>query len=135
MKKLSIDYIVIDTSAGLSYTSINAVTVADLVLLLSTWDKADVTGTQGMVKEIYDMLDRRSIVIMNKIPEQLIIDEATKNRLIDQFSSTLKLPVIDLLPCYCEVLRQERSTIMSLERPKHSYSQRLSKVAKHIENM
>jgi septum site-determining protein MinD len=135
MGKLAMDYVILDTGPGLNYASINAVTVSDIVLLLTTWDKADLSGTQGMVSEICRMLDKRSIVIMNKIPEQLIIDEATKNRLIDQFSTTLKLPVVDLLPCYCDVLRQDRATIMALERPRHAFSQRLVGVARHIEGI
>jgi len=133
LKKLAMDHVILDTSPGLSYASINAVTAADLVLVVATWDASDLAGAQGLVSELYSMLDKRTIVLMNKIPEQLFIDEATKRRLTDQFTTTFKLPVVDLLPCYCEVLRQERSTIMALERPKHPFSRALVEVANRIE--
>jgi len=133
LKKLAMDYVILDASAGLSYASINAITAADLVLVISTWDASDLAGAQGMIGELYSMLEKRALVLMNKIPEQLLIDEATKKRLTDQFMTAFKLPVIDLLPCYCEVLRQERATIMALERPKHPFSRSLVEVAKRIE--
>ena len=133
LKKLAMDYVILDTSPGLSYASINAVTAADLLLVVATWDASDLAGAQGMIGELYSMLDKRAIVLMNKIPDQLLIDGATKKRLIDQFTAGFKLPVFDLLPCYCEVLRQERSTIMALERPKHPFSRALVEVANRIE--
>jgi len=133
LKKLAMDYVILDTSPGLGYASINAVTAADLVLLVATWDASDLAGAQGMVSELYSMLEKRAIVLMNKIPKQLLIDEATKSGLTDQFTAPFKLPVVDLLPCYCEVLRQERSMIMALEWPKHPFSRSLVEVAKRIE--
>jgi septum site-determining protein MinD len=131
--KLAMDHVILDTSPGLSYASINAVTAADLVLVVATWDASDLAGVQGMVSELYSMLEKRAIVLMNKIPGKLLIDKATKRRLTDQFTTAFKLPVVDLLPCYCEVLRQERSTIMAIKRPEHPFSRSLVEVAKRIE--
>ena len=132
LEKMAMDYIILDTNPGMSYASINSVAAADLVLVISTWDASDLAGAQGMVSELYNILEKRAIVLMNKIPEQLLIDKAMRKRLADQFKKAFKLPVIDLLPCYCEVLRQERSTIMALERPKHPFSRSLVEVAKRI---
>jgi len=132
LEKMAMDYIIFDTNPGLSYASINAVAVADLVLVISTWDASDLAGAQGMVSELYSMLEKRAIVLMNKIPEQLLIDEAMRKRLIDQFKKAFKLPVIGLLPCDCGILRQERSTIMALEKPKHPFSLGLVEAAKYI---
>lgn len=133
LKNLAMDYVILDTSPGLLYASINAVAAADLALVVSTWDASDVAGTQGMVGELYDLLEKRTIVLMNKIPEQLIRNEEMRKRLTNQFKSAFKLPVIDLLPCYCDVLRQERSTIMALEKPEHPFSRGLVEVAQCIE--
>lgn len=132
VEKMAMDYIILDTNPGLSYSSINGVAVADLVLVIATWDASDLAGAQGMVSELYSLLEKRTIVLMNKIPEQLLIDKAMKKKLIDQFKKAFKLPVVGLLPCDCGILRQERSTIMALERPKHPFSRGLVEVAKHI---
>ena len=132
VEKMAMDYIILDTNPGLSYASINGVAVADLVLVISTWDASDLAGAQGMVSELYSILEKRAIVLMNKIPEQLLIDTAMRKKLIDQFKKAFKLPVIGLLPCDCGILRQERSTIMALERPKHPFSRGLVEAAKYI---
>jgi len=130
---LAMDYVVMDTSPGLSYGSINAVAASDLVLVVSTWDASDITGTQGMIGELYELLERRAIVIMNKIPEQLIAAEEMKERLADQFKRAFKLPVMDLLPCYCDILRQERATIMALDKPDHPFSKSLVEIVGKVE--
>ena len=133
LENLAVDYVILDTSPGLLYASINAIAAADLALVVATWDASDVSGTQGMVGELYDLLERRAIVLMNKIPEQLITNEEMRKRLTNQFKSAFKLPVIDIIPCYCDVLRQERSTIMALEKPEHPFSRGLVEVAQRIE--
>ena len=129
----ALDYMIIDTSPGLSYGSINAIAAADLVLVASTWDASDITGTQGMIGELYELLEKRAMVIVNKIPEQLIMSEELKRRLTDQFKKAFKLPIMDLLPCYCDILRQERATIMVLEKPDHPFSKSLVEIAKKVE--
>lgn len=135
LNNMSIDYMILDSSPGISYGSINAVAAADLVLVISTWDASDITGTQGIITELYELLERRSVVIVNKIPEQLIMNEELKKRLIYQFKKAFKLPVMDLLPCYCDVLRQERATIMALDNPHHPLSMALAEEAKQLEKM
>jgi len=132
-KNQAVDYVIMDTSPGLSYGSINAVAAADLVLVVSTWDASDITGTQGMIGELYELLEKRAVVLMNKIPEQLIIGEEMKKRLADQFKRAFKLPMMELLPCYCDILRQERATIMALEKPDHPFSKSLVEIAKKVE--
>jgi MinD-like ATPase involved in chromosome partitioning or flagellar assembly len=135
VNNLAVDYMIIDTSPGLSYGSINAVAASDMVLVASTWDASDITGTQGMIGELYELLDKKAVVIVNKIPEQLIMNEELKKRLTDQFKKAFKLPIMDLLPCYCDVLRQERATIMVLDKPDHKFSKILVGVAGEVEKM
>lgn len=133
LKKLAMDYVILDTGPGLSYASINAIAAADIVLVVSTWDSSDVAGAQGMVGELYGLLEKRAMVLMNKIPAQLTINEEMRKKLANQFKKAFKLPVIDLLPCYCDVLGLERSTIIALEKPDHPFSKSLVEVVKQVE--
>jgi MinD-like ATPase involved in chromosome partitioning or flagellar assembly len=135
VNNLAVDYMILDTSPGLSYGSINAVAASDMVLVASTWDASDITGTQGMIGELYELLEKRAVVIVNKIPEQLIMNEELKKRLTDQFKKAFKLPIMDLLPCYCDVLRQERATIMVLDKPDHPFSKILVGVVGEVEEL
>ncbi|MFH1821375.1 MAG: MinD/ParA family protein [Methanobacteriota archaeon] len=130
--KMAIDYIILDTNPGLSYSSINAVAAADFVLVVSTWDASDLSGAQGMVKELYGMLEKRAMVIMNKIPSSLLTDKAMRKKMTRKLEDSFRLPVIDLLPCDCEIIREERSSIIVLEKPNHPLSRSLVDIAHRI---
>ncbi len=134
-EKMAVDYVVFDTSPGLLYESINAVAAADLALVITTWDASDISGTQKMVNELYDLFERRTVVLMNKIPAQLLASGEMKLRMTKQFKDTFKLPVMDLLPCYCEVLAQERASVMALEKPDHPFSKALVEAVQQIEEV
>jgi septum site-determining protein MinD len=134
-EKMAVDYVIFDTSPGLLYESINAVAAADLALVIATWDASDVSGTRGMINELYDLFERRTVVLMNKIPAQLLASGEMKLRMTKQFKDTFKLPVMDLLPCYCEVLEQERATILALEKPDHPFSKALVEAVQQIEEV
>ena len=47
------DYIVIDTSPGIRYWSINALAVADILFLTLKVGDLDIEGTKKMAEEIY----------------------------------------------------------------------------------
>lgn len=133
LKESGMDYVILDTSPGPHYASINAVAVADLVLVITTCDEADAAGTRGMVGELYNLLEKRATVLLNKVPEHLLMGTKNKEKLVSQFKRAFNLPLMNLLPCYCDVLEQERSRIMALEDPKHPFSRDLVKVARRIE--
>lgn len=132
IEKLGMDYVIFDTSPGLSYSSINAIAVSDMVVVVTIWDASDIAGTRGMVGELYDLLDKRAMVLMNKVPQQMLPRGSGKN-LIEEFKLTFKLPVMDLLPCYCDVMRMERADIISLKEPEHPFSKGLVKVSDIID--
>ena len=48
------DYIIIDTSPGMRYWCINALAVADILLLTLKMGDLDIAGTRKVVAEIYD---------------------------------------------------------------------------------
>ena len=53
------DYLIFDTSPGLQYSSINAIVSADLVIVATTLDRSDVDGTRRMLRELYDLFERK----------------------------------------------------------------------------
>ncbi len=130
--EMGIDYIIIDTNPGLSYSSINAVAAADMVLVVSSWDASDLSGAQSMVKELYGMLEKHAMVLMNKIPGSLLRDKAERKKMAEKLEAQFKLPVIDLLPCDCEIIREERSTIFALKKPSHPMAQSLVDIAHRV---
>jgi chromosome partitioning protein len=64
------DYIIIDTSPGIRYWSINALAVADTLLLTLKMGDLDIAGTRKVVTEIYDSFTKfgtKSFLLWNRI--------------------------------------------------------------------
>jgi chromosome partitioning protein len=64
------DYIIIDTSPGIRYWSINALVVADALLLTIKMGDIDIVGTRTFVQEIYGSLTRfgtKSFLLWNRV--------------------------------------------------------------------
>ncbi len=49
IKEMRFDYVFLDTSPGLQYSSINAIVASDAVLIVSSTDRSDVEGTRRMI--------------------------------------------------------------------------------------
>jgi chromosome partitioning protein len=64
------DYIIIDTSPGIRYWSINALAVADTLFLTLKMGDLDIEGTRKMAEEIYGSFTKfgaRSYLVMNRV--------------------------------------------------------------------
>jgi cellulose biosynthesis protein BcsQ len=64
------DYIIIDTSPGIRYWSINALAVADTLFLTLKMDNLDVDGTRKMAGDIYSSFSKfgaKSYLVLNRV--------------------------------------------------------------------
>src|SRR5215475_1858007 len=64
------DYIIIDTSPGIRYWSINALAVADTLFLTLKMDSLDIDGTKKMAGDIYSSFSKfgaKSYLVLNKV--------------------------------------------------------------------
>jgi hypothetical protein len=64
------DYIIIDTSPGIRYWSINALAVADTLFLTLKMGDLDIDGTRKMAEEIYEAFTKfgaKSYLVMNRV--------------------------------------------------------------------
>jgi chromosome partitioning protein len=81
------DYIIIDTSPGIRYWSINALAVADTLFLTLKMDNLDVDGTKKMAGDIYSSFSKfgaKSYLVLNRVvgyctPPPQIPEESTLN--------------------------------------------------------
>jgi chromosome partitioning protein len=81
------DYIIIDTSPGIRYWSINALAVADTLSLTLKMDNLDVDGTKKMAGDIYSSFSKfgaKSYLVLNRVvgyctPPPQIPEESTLN--------------------------------------------------------
>ena len=81
------DYIIIDTSPGIRYWSINALAVADTLFLTLKMDNLDVDGIKKMAGDIYSSFSKfgaKSYLVLNRVvgyctPPPQIPEESTLN--------------------------------------------------------
>jgi MinD-like ATPase involved in chromosome partitioning or flagellar assembly len=123
------DYIVFDTSPGLQYSSINAIVAADLVAVTTTGDRSDVDGTSRMLKELYTLFEKKTGIVLNKVLD-------FKNRqeeLNERVKTVYQVPLLGIVPCFCDILRAEGNVIFAQDRPDHPFSLLLNDMAKKID--
>jgi septum site-determining protein MinD len=125
------DYIVCDTSPGLQYSSINAIVAADLVAVTTTGDRSDVDGTSRMLKELYNLFEKKTGIVLNKV-----LDYNSKTRrdeLYDRVKNVYQVPLLGIVPCFCDILRAEGNFIFAQDKPEHPFSTLLDEMAKKID--
>jgi MinD-like ATPase involved in chromosome partitioning or flagellar assembly len=127
LKDVDFHYVIFDSSPGLQYSSINAIVAADMVLVVTSIDKSDVEGTQRMIHDLYDLYEKKTGIVVNKVP-QTILSGRTHLKL-----DTHQLPIVELVPCSCDVLRSGGEYLFAFEKTEHPVTQILRKIATKIE--
>lgn len=135
LNEMGLDYVVFDTSPGLQYSSINAIVSADVVLVVSGTDVSDIKGTQRMIDELYELFEKKTGLIMNKVLTEVLSSKGERADLASKLLNSYNLPMIEMIPCFCDILRAGNSRIFALEYPEHPFVKTLDKVATNIENL
>lgn len=125
------DYLIFDTSPGLQYSSINAIVAADLVVVATTSDKSDVDGTRRMLRELYSLFEKKTGLVLNKV-----LDSDSKAKAAEMQSkvkAVYQVPMLGLVPCFCDVLRAEGNFIFVQDKPDHPFTKILKEMTRKIE--
>lgn len=152
--KQDIDYIILDTSTGIRYWSINSLAIADVIFLSLKMDEIDIKCTCRMVTEIYDVftnLGTRSFLLLNRIAGfchpsndavkfQTDYNNLTKffyeqSERITRLRKELGMEIISSIPCYCDIQFDSREFLTVLKNPTHEFSLEMNKLADKIESM
>lgn len=153
--KKDIDYIILDTSTGIRYWSINSLAIADVIFLSLKMDGIDVECTGRMVTEIYDVftnLGTKSFLLLNRIagfchapPHDAVKFQTDYNNLnklfyeqserITRLRNELDMEIISSIPCYCDIQFDSREFLTVLKNPTHEFSLEMNKLADKIESM
>lgn len=131
LKDQAFDYLIFDTSPGLQYSSINAIVTADFVIVATTSDRSDVNGTRRMLQELYNLFEKKTGLVINKV-----LDSASKSKrdeMRDKVKAVYQVPLLGVVPCFCEILRAEGNFIFVQDKPDHPFSKILDEMAKKID--
>jgi MinD-like ATPase involved in chromosome partitioning or flagellar assembly len=133
-KELGVDLCLFDTSPGVHFTSVNAVISSDLSVVVTTLDSLDLAGTKSMILDLYDAFERKTVVLFNKVfPEAHQNAGLAADSVISGIERMLGRPVLGAIPCYCDVLQTDRSTLLAVEKPDHQFVADLESVAVKLE--
>ena len=130
---MGLDYLIFDTSPGLQYSSINAIVTADVVLVVTSLDASDINGSQRMTTELYDLFEKKTGILINKVIADYLSSEKEQKKFNKYIKSIHSLPVLATIPCFCEVLRAAGDFIFSEEKPEHPFTETIENLAVTVE--
>ena len=128
------DYVIFDTSPGLQYSSINAIVSADIVIVATTLDNSDVEGTRRMLRDLYDLFEKKTEIVLNKVLYEDAL-RSGKDKLQAMVKDTYEVPLLGVIPCFCDVSRAEGKIIFVHDKPEHPFTRILNEVAAKIDKL
>jgi MinD-like ATPase involved in chromosome partitioning or flagellar assembly len=131
LKDQKFDYLVFDTSPGLQYSSINAIVAADFVVVATTGDRSDVDGTKRMLQELYNLFEKKTGLVLNKVLNPSVA--AKKTEMQNKIKADYQVPMLGMVPCFCEILRAEGNLIFVQDKADHPFTKILAEMARKIE--
>jgi chromosome partitioning protein len=153
------DYVILDTSPGIRYWSINSLAIADILFLTLKFGDLDIEGTIKMANDIYGSFTKfgsKSFLLLNLvsgycIPRTYVLSSRSKNKSsssvpaegtpikIQTFENELgsdtflsdqtKMDLISAIPCYCDIQFQRKEFLTVLQYPDHPFAKQLEQLA------
>lgn len=152
MRKKEADYIIIDTSPGVRFWSINALAISDIILLMLKFGDLDFDGTKLMCEEIYSSFSKfgtKSYLLLNKVegyctPPLINIEESQKkqkvfnhnihllpkNKNLETLTEDIQIDVLSQIPCYCDIQFDQKEYLTVLNFPNHPFVKNIELIAK-----
>ena len=153
-----LDYIIIDTSPGIRYWSINALAVADVLFLTLKMGDIDLEGTKRLASEIYASLTKygtKSFLLFNRVagyclPSHHEVSESGLEgkeisgepaRLPEpsaawdmegEMSRETKMDVISAIPCYCDMQFSRKEFLTALQYPTHPFTKKMESLTEAL---
>ena len=137
--KNQFDWIIFDSSPGVTYDSLNAMSSSDAVVLVATPDRVDVQGTVDMSSDIYPSLIKfgaQPVLVLNKVPWNK--DPANSlydtNQISKKIMDEAGIPVISKCPCYCDTSLL-LTKILVQEDPTHGLIKNIGEIASYLSSL
>jgi septum site-determining protein MinD len=128
------DYLIFDTSPGLQYSSINGIVTADVVIVATTFDRSDVEGTRRMLRELYDLFEKKTEVVLNKV-FNAVSAKSGQDKVQMMVKDVYQTPLLGVIPCFCDISKAEGDIIFIQEKPEHPFTKMLDEIANKLEKL
>ncbi|HEX2106497.1 MAG TPA: AAA family ATPase [Nitrososphaera sp.] len=153
------DYVILDTSPGIRYWSINSLAIADVLFLTLKFGDLDIEGTIKMANDIYGSFTKfgsKSFLLLNLVsgyclPRTYVLSSNAQNKNnkdvtgegtpieIQTFQNELgsdtflsdqaKMDLLSAIPCYCDIQFQKKEFLTVLQYPDHPFAKQIEQLA------
>ena len=135
-----IDCMLLDTSPGIRYWSINALAMANMLFLIMKTNDMDIEGTKKMANDIYDVLVRygksKYFIILNKVPDMTnskrFGGDLTELTWSGELQKDIGTQVVGSVPCCCDIQFSRHEFLYAVKHPEHPFSRRVADLAERI---
>jgi MinD-like ATPase involved in chromosome partitioning or flagellar assembly len=130
-----VNFVLLDTSPGFSYTSLAAILSCERLLLVTKTDDLDLTGTIELIKSVYDaVLKKKVLLVVNHAPPQILLNPGEGEKLKEEISTMLNLKITALIPCYCDLVASRGRGLIVHDKPDHGFSKNIEVIAERLEH-
>lgn len=138
------DYIIIDTSPGIRFWSINSIALADTIFLTLKFGDLDIEGTKKMAADLYESFTKfgaKSYLLLNRVAGYCIPNTSTDTHFHEDFVATsdfdfgntlskeVGMNLISAVPCYCDIQFSRKEFLTVLQHPEHPFAKQLQRLA------
>jgi MinD-like ATPase involved in chromosome partitioning or flagellar assembly len=102
------------------------------VIVATTGDRSDVDGTKRMLQELYNLFEKKTGLVLNKVLDSSAT--AKKTEMSEKIKTVYHVPMLGIVPCFCEILRAEGNLIFVEDKPDHPFTKIIAEMARKIEN-
>ncbi len=124
VKRLKLDYLMIDTHPGLNEETLLSITISDILVIILRPDQQDFQGTAVTVDVARKLDVPRLLLVVNKVLSS--IDPETVKKQVEE---TYDAQVAGVLPLSEDMVGLGSSDVFCLRFPDHPLSQRLREIA------
>jgi len=124
---LGFEYLILDTSPGLQHSSINAVVVADIALVVATLDEVDMDGTKLLLHDLYKQFKKKTAIVLNKVPDGLVHSQRTRRA--QETLGESRAIFCECNACSCDLPLSEDPCFFVCRKQNHLFSKTLDKIA------
>ena len=135
-----IDYLLLDTSPGIRYWSINALAMANMLFLIMKTSDMDIEGTKKMANDIYDVLVRygksKYFIILNKVLDisnsNGLWGDLTELTWSGELQKDIGTEVVGSVPCCCDIQFSKHEFLYAVKNPEHTFSRKVLELSERI---
>jgi cellulose biosynthesis protein BcsQ len=155
VSKYNADFVIIDTSPGIRYWSINSLAIADTILLSLKLDGIDLKGTRLLAREIYDSLTKlgtKSYLLLNRaagycLPPNLAGEQTSatqemfnntvdnQSAVISKLNADIGMDTILSIPCYCDIQFDSNEFLTVLRYPNHPFAGKIDTLIEKLKTI